>query len=373
MIVLCENCGKKYQIGLEMFKQDKINFKCRDCNHVNSVNKPPAEEEEFKVEDLPTDSQMESDQTSDVNSSLSVSPSTGGSSKLGIRGRMILLFVIVPVALMIIGGIIYLRQSNLLSNKITDKSEEIVTDMAVKIISDKGRAVADAVKVYLDAHPELTRENFNSDPKFKKIAVQAVGKTGYTVVIGCTPDAESCKIWAHPKDQLVGVDVFKAMAKKFGDGAKGFIDITKKGVKTQKESGGYYRFLDDRDKYMVQVPIEGTDLFLPSTTYIDEFTEPMVALKAEANNITNNIRNILIIIQVAIIVLVALIAFIYGNNLSGKIRNLTEVAEHVSVGELNREITVKSNDEIGTLADAIKRMQSSIRISMERLRRQMKG
>jgi HAMP domain-containing protein len=44
-------------------------------------------------------------------------------------------------------------------------------------------------------------------------------------------------------------------------------------------------------------------------------------------------------------------------------------ANRISVGELSVEITKPSQDEIGELADAITRMQDSIRLSIERLRR----
>ena len=71
----------------------------------------------------------------------------------------------------------------------------------------------------------------------------------------------------------------------------------------------------------------------------------------------------------ATLLLIGLIVSIYGHRLIGKIRSLTEVADLISVGELGREIDIKSKDEIGDLAEAIARMQDSIRLSIERLRR----
>jgi HAMP domain-containing protein len=48
---------------------------------------------------------------------------------------------------------------------------------------------------------------------------------------------------------------------------------------------------------------------------------------------------------------------------------LREVAERISVGELEMEIETKSRDEIGDLAVAIAGMRDNIRLSIERLRR----
>jgi methyl-accepting chemotaxis protein len=76
-----------------------------------------------------------------------------------------------------------------------------------------------------------------------------------------------------------------------------------------------------------------------------------------------------IIILALATLLVAAIAFFFGSSLSSKIRNLTDMADRISVGELDVDLTVKSKDEIGALAEAINRMQDSIRISIDRLRR----
>ena len=59
----------------------------------------------------------------------------------------------------------------------------------------------------------------------------------------------------------------------------------------------------------------------------------------------------------------------YGRRLKGNLIKLTDAAERISVGELNTDIDIHSNDEISDLADTIGRMQESIRLSIERLRR----
>jgi len=68
-------------------------------------------------------------------------------------------------------------------------------------------------------------------------------------------------------------------------------------------------------------------------------------------------------------VLVCLIALYLGRAIGNPIKKLTDVAERISVGDMEAEINIKSKDEIGNLAEAISRMQDSLRIAIERLRR----
>jgi len=66
---------------------------------------------------------------------------------------------------------------------------------------------------------------------------------------------------------------------------------------------------------------------------------------------------------------VIIIAWFLGRAIGTPIRKLTEVAERISVGDMGAEIKIKSRDEIGNLAEAILRMQDSLRLAIERLRR----
>jgi HAMP domain-containing protein len=48
---------------------------------------------------------------------------------------------------------------------------------------------------------------------------------------------------------------------------------------------------------------------------------------------------------------------------------LIDAAEKISIGDLDTEIKLDTKDEISDLAETIGRMQESIRLSIERLRR----
>ena len=54
--------------------------------------------------------------------------------------------------------------------------------------------------------------------------------------------------------------------------------------------------------------------------------------------------------------------------MTNPIVHLTQVADRISLGELDMEIGLNRKDEIGELAEALSRMQASLQATMERLR-----
>src|SRR4030042_2966082 len=70
---------------------------------------------------------------------------------------------------------------------------------------------------------------------------------------------------------------------------------------------------------------------------------------------------------------VSLFAWVLGRTIGTPIKKLTDVAERISVGDMDAEIKIKSKDEIGNLAEAISRMQESLRLAIERLRRRQEA
>jgi len=76
-----------------------------------------------------------------------------------------------------------------------------------------------------------------------------------------------------------------------------------------------------------------------------------------------------LILLASTIVLVLIIAWFSARAIVSPIMKLTDAAERMSLGEMNVKIDIKSKDEIGLLAQAIGRMQTSLRLAMNRLRR----
>jgi len=76
----------------------------------------------------------------------------------------------------------------------------------------------------------------------------------------------------------------------------------------------------------------------------------------------------LILLSLTILV-VMLLSSILSRRIVTPIKTLTDVAERISLGELNVSIDIGSKDEIGLLARALARMQTSIRLAMRRFRK----
>jgi methyl-accepting chemotaxis protein len=75
------------------------------------------------------------------------------------------------------------------------------------------------------------------------------------------------------------------------------------------------------------------------------------------------------IIAGALALLVAMLAALVARGIAHNIMYLTEVAERISLGELDVKIEKKGDDEFGRLAEALERMRQSLKAAIERLRK----
>ena len=383
MIVICEECGKKYRLDLSKIKGSAARFKCRVCTHMIMVSKPQSASPAIAVKELPaTEKTAETAEKKAPAAEPDIAPDRSAPErdrvrpvrKAGIfklRTKMLLLFLFVPLIFMIGASLLYLWQLEQMSALLTKESTKIVNRMAEDKIADLSTAVAIQSRLYLLAHPELKKEDFMNDMGFKTLAVQKVGLTGYTALYEMPDEDNIWRTWAHVNPKIISIDM-STLKKPLGRNFPGFWKIYT-GVKGGKRSQGYYTWQDKdgkfRDKFMVCTPVAGTPYVVAATTYLDEFTGPVKQMQSQAEDETKRTRLITFAILGGTLLLIGIIVFIYGHRLTGKIKSLTDVAERISIGDLGIEIETKSKDEIGELAEAISRMQESIRLSIERLRR----
>ncbi|MEJ2100162.1 MAG: HAMP domain-containing protein [Desulfobacterales bacterium] len=383
MIVICEECGKKYRIDPTKIKGTAARFKCRVCSHMIMVAKPPSDPPAVAAADLgvtETVTEPVEKKTPAIGSDIEVDRVVSERAKVkparkaggfNLRVKMLLLFLVVPLLLMLGASLLYLWQLEQMSQLLTKESTKIVNQMAEDKIADLSTAVAIQCRLYLLAHPELKKTDFMNDMGFKTLAVQKVGLTGYTALYEMPGPDGVWRTWAHVNPKIVGIDMSTLKAS-LGRNFPGFWTIFS-GVKGGKRSQGYYTWQDKdgkfRDKFMVCTPVAGTPFVIAATTYMDEFTGPIKLLETQAGLLTEKARLISWAVLGGTLLLIGIIVSIYAHRLTSKIKSLTDVAERISIGDLGIEVETKSGDEIGELAEAISRMQESIRLSIERLRR----
>jgi HAMP domain-containing protein len=298
-------------------------------------------------------------------------PFAFGRKGFGLRSKMFVLFFFIPISLILVASLMYMQQLNTLSSYLAQQSSDTVTKVTEEVVAQRGREVASQCKVYLITHPELKKAFFNYDLKFKRIAVQKIGVTGYTAIYEVPGSDGIWRLWTHVNPNVVGIDT-STFKESLGESFPGFWKIYT-GVKGGKESRGYYKWRDVdgilRDKFMVCVPIEGTTYILAATAYLEDFTGAAKFMQKSAAQFALRTRNIVISILAGTLILIGLTVALYGYRLTARIKSLTSVADRISTGDLEVRVPgIGAQDEIGELTLAFKRMQESIRIAIKRMK-----
>lgn len=300
-------------------------------------------------------------------------PSVPLKKGFGLRGKMFALFFIIPITLIIASSVLYIWQLNTLSYRLGVGSTEMVSRLNEEALTARAQGVAAKVKLYLTTHPELKKQMFYYDINFRSIAMQKerTGTADYTALYEKPGEDGIWRTWVHANPNIIGIDM-ATLKTSLGASFDGFWKVYT-GVKNQPESKGFYDWRDAdgvmRKKYMVCVGVEGTPYVIAATGYVEEVTDAIKFMQKSAAEFALRTRYIVLGILGGTLILIGFIVAWYGYRLTEKIRYLTDITDRISVGDLDAEITgIKSQDEIGELAHAISRMQSSIRLAIKRLR-----
>ena len=72
---------------------------------------------------------------------------------------------------------------------------------------------------------------------------------------------------------------------------------------------------------------------------------------------------------VAAFFVLLVVIYLYSKSVIRPILYLSEVADKISMGELDTPIRIKAKGEVGVLAESIERMQTSVKTAIERLQK----
>jgi nitrogen fixation/metabolism regulation signal transduction histidine kinase len=248
------------------------------------------------------------------------------------------------------------------------EAKSSLNKLGESIIREKAIDVANQTEVFIKARPKVKREDLLKDPELKAIAVQKVGETGYTAI----HDNKGINYF-HVNPQIVGTDLHDLASK-----LPAFWKILEASL--QGPASGYYDWKDAdgkmRPKYMYLAPVKGTDLIVAATTYIDEFSRPEKAIEERIRPIERRylqeyemkIQIFYLVILIAILIMIGVIYY-YSRSVIRPILYLSEVADKISMGELDTPVQVKGKGEVRVLAESIERMQTSVKAAIERLQK----
>jgi len=147
------------------------------------------------------------------------------------------------------------------------------TLLAEDTIRQKAESVAKQIEIYLNSHPNKTIKDLQNDSYFKEIAVQPVGKTGYTAVT----DSDTGEFYFTPQDSLVGKNI--DMIKDLAPDVWNFIYSIRGNCKDQ---GLFYNWPEDdgtitkKYTYVACIDIktaDGKNLIVDASTSLDEFDQ----------------------------------------------------------------------------------------------------
>ena len=139
-------------------------------------------------------------------------------------------------------------------------------------IKQKAEDVARQIEIYIKLNPDKTVKDLQADQYFQEIAVQGVGKTGYTAVT----DYETLTCRFHSNPTIVDLELHNLAEK-----LPGFWSVMSK-TKGGIEAEGIYDWEEAdgsmREKYMYISLVDantadGVGLHVAATTYLDEYIE----------------------------------------------------------------------------------------------------
>ena len=153
MIVICEECGKKYRVDPSKINGKAASFKCHVCGHVIMVLKtraiPPEPDSKIKAKTTPTIDGLLGDDGPDARdgepAADKAKPGTRHRRKaggLGLRAKMLLLFLFIPLILTAGVSLFYLWHFETTSRLLVQESSKIVTQLAEQEIANISTATA---------------------------------------------------------------------------------------------------------------------------------------------------------------------------------------------------------------------------------------
>jgi len=269
---------------------------------------------------------------------------------------------------------IWLNSLNELGAASLRESTSSVNKLGETIIRQQSEDVAKMLEIHLKFFNKKTPPDklfATNDPILLDIVTRKVGKTGYIAVFDLTN-----VIRYHPNPKMMNFAT-KTIYDKLGPDFVRINELALAGT----DNGGYYQWPDPvtnklRPKYQYLTRVKDTPYIVSANTWIDEFSQPAKAITTKIEQLQkfysteyNKRFGLLLFILVIVVLVLFAVIYIYSYSVVNPIRHLSEVADKISMGDMNATVDTKAKGEIGVLAQSIERMQTSVKAAIERLQK----
>jgi HAMP domain-containing protein len=295
--------------------------------------------------------------------------------RIGLRAKMFILVFFIPLIALFVAGFLALDEMNKSTGKIISAGSKPALYVAKREINMAAGEIAKQAEIYLSQHAELTPDNVSGDPGLRRIILRPVLQSGQASLYMRFGEKEGTFV-IDRESSLEGQPISKVVTKGRLGGARydELGKVVRLGQRREhREATSFFLAKDPdgilKEKVVTYSPVKGTPYGVMATTYTDDFMEPVKDLEDQVANLFDKVKITVFGLMGIAFLISGFIIFIYTILLTGRIKALTDVANHISLGELGVEADIRSNDEIGDLSAAISRMQDSLILSIERLRK----
>jgi len=305
--------------------------------------------------------------------------------RFGVRAKILIFFlalsfislgVISALSFRTIYQVSYIVQENSteMGEDVARKSLIALEDLGRRLIQRRAVNVANEIELFLRYHPNRSISQMKGDSELASIAVQSVGQTGSTMVYDNTG-----MVYFSSDPNMVGANILK-----LGGEPVYYSSIVERSFKGN--ASGIYDWEDAtgevRQKYMHCIPVEGTNLVVAASTYIDEYSAPAEGLEEDItatvqdtiqsiNDEVEKAQWIFTGVGVGMILLAIVVIFLLAGAITRPIRALTTGAEVIARGELDYSIKAETGDEIQQLAEQFNEMAKALKESYTGLERKV--
>ncbi len=256
------------------------------------------------------------------------------------------------------------------------RSEVMLREMGEASVFAKVSDIAQQLDMVIQTVPWMTAADLQKDERFREVAVQTVGRTGYTFVF----DSDTAIIRLHRDLRLENKNlpsVFRHLPE-----LQNILETSLRGTGT---AYGYYQLKagdgNIMKRFIYIIPLHNTTadharLSVAATINVDDFLTPVRQAEADhkdtkqflihaSKTVIESFRHTGLISMGVGILAVSLIAFfVMGIYLSRAVSRLREATARVNRGDLSTPVKPSGSGEVATLIDDFNRMVDKLAATM---------